>query len=125
MRASMCSQGIEVAPNSIDLTNVSPNKDVKDRIRIRKKYGLPNDKPIFINGGNLGKPQGVDYIVNCLEELKNRDDCFFLIVGYGSEYEKLRQWYNQNLDKSVKLLGSLPKDDYDILVNTCDVGLIF
>ena len=38
-----------------------------EKNEIRKKYKLPIDKTIFIYGGNLGKPQGIDFLVKCLE----------------------------------------------------------
>lgn len=114
---------IEEAPNSIELQK--RNLEVSDKAAIRKKYGLPIDKPIFIYGGNLGKPQGISYLIKCLEENKRRDDCFFFIVGNGTEYQKLQTWYDGNQPTCVKLMKGLPKEDYDQLVQSCDVGLIF
>lgn len=118
---------IEVAPNSIELKTVilGEVQENAERFSIRKKYALPTDIPIFIYGGNLGKPQGVDFLIRCLDANKNRRDCFFVIVGNGTEYHKLLSWYNKNKGGSVKLMQQLPKDDYDILVRSCDIGLIF
>lgn len=113
---------VELAPNSIEL---SAKKDIFDYKEIRSKYKLPLEKPIFIYGGNLGKPQGIDYVIRCLEMNKDRTDCHFLIVGNGTEYGKLESWYQQVKPKSVSLYARLPKEDYDILVQSCDVGLIF
>ena len=118
---------VEVAPNSIELKE-KQNEDGQEkaeRYYIRKKYDLPTDKPIFIYGGNLGKPQGIEYLIRCLEANKNRKDCIFLIVGNGTEYTKLEEWYQGNKNGSMILLSRLPKSDYDLLVKHCDVGLIF
>ncbi len=86
----------EVAPNSIELKDDDVLKDPKQqkaaRIYIRKKYDLPLDKPIFIYGGNLGKPQGIDYLVKCLDANKKRSDCYFVVVGTGTEYDKIASW---------------------------------
>lgn len=113
---------VELAPNSIELI---VKKDAFDYKAIRLKYKLPLEKPIFIYGGNLGKPQGIDYVIKCLEMNKDRMDCHFLIVGNGTEYGKLESWYKQAKPKSVSLYARLPKEDYDLLVQSCDVGLIF
>lgn len=113
---------VEIAPNSIEL---SENLAVVDRDSIRKKYNLPVDKPIFIYGGNLGKPQGIDYLIQCLDANKQRNDCHFLIVGNGTEYHKLNNWLNDSKPTNVSLFPRLPKNDYDALVQSCDVGLIF
>ena len=115
---------IEEAPNSIELRN----KELRDKKSIRDKYGLPMDQTIFIYGGNLGKPQGIDYLINCLDDNKYRNDCFFVIVGNGTEYGKLEAWVDGQNNKSelnVKLMKGLPKEEYDQLVQACDVGLIF
>lgn len=121
---------VEVAPNCIELKKeISPfDKCTNDSLEcshIRSKYGLPRSIPIFIYGGNLGKPQGINYLIKCLEANKHRKDCFFIVIGNGTEYNKLATWYAKNEDCNVKLMQQLPKEDYDILVRSCDVGLIF
>ncbi len=112
---------VEVAPNSLELVDMPPI----DKNRLRGKYGLPTDRPVLIYGGNLGKPQGIDYIIRCLEDNKHRTDCHFLIVGNGTEYAKLQAWYEANQGQNVTVMQRLPKEDYDNLVRSCDVGLIF
>ena len=114
---------VEVAPNSIEL-NVNLN-DNDNKERIREKYGLPMDKPVFIYGGNLGKPQGIPFLVKSLEANKNRTDCHFVVVGSGTEKHLIQEWYDANKPNNTTVLQFLPKEDYDILVQTCDVGLIF
>lgn len=129
------SSRVEVAPNSIEL--VSENEEVRDDsgqaksewLYIRKKYGLPTDRPIFIYGGNLGKPQGIGYLIHCLDAVKGRLDCYFVVVGSGTEYSRIDSWMlkvkGETEKVSVKVMRSLPKEDYDMLVKYCDVGLIF
>lgn len=120
---------VEVAPNSIELDVKSKEIDIKV---VREKYGLPVDKPIFIYGGNLGMPQGIDYLIRCLDDNKYRKDCFFVIVGSGTEYYKLESWMEEESTQikegcrlNVKVMKGLPKEEYDQLVRACDVGLIF
>jgi glycosyltransferase involved in cell wall biosynthesis len=121
---------VEVAPNSIELQEerkefADPGQRKAARYYIRKKYDLPTDKPILIYGGNLGKPQGIDYLVKCLDANKERLDCCFVVVGSGTDYNLISEWYGKNKNKNVKLMSFLPKEDYDLLVKFCDVGLIF
>lgn len=120
---------VEVAPNSVELRDVrlENGQEKAERYYIRKKYELPTDKPVFIYGGNLGKPQGIDYLVKCLEANKKRKDCYFVVVGTGTEYPRLEAWYDLNLNDNlnVKVMKGLPKADYDLLVKHCDVGMIF
>lgn len=114
---------VEVAPNSLEL-NVNANHN-GNKERIREKYGLPLDKPVFIYGGNLGKPQGIPFLIQCLEKNADRDDCHFLVIGSGTELPRLRAWYNDKKPKSITIMDGLPTAEYDELVKACDVGLIF
>lgn len=113
---------VEVAPNSYDISDNSQQLTVNS---IREKYNLPLDKPIFIYGGNMGKPQGIPFLIDCMKAVKDREDCHFIIVGSGTEYPKLEEWVNNAKPKAVSLYKRLPKAEYDTLANSCDIGLIF
>lgn len=115
---------VEVAPNSIELmANVFV--DTAERDLVRRKYGLPINKPVFIYGGNLGKPQGIPFLIECLNANAKREDCHFVVVGSGTEYPRLESWYHNHAHFNISLMKGLPKGDYDQLVRACDVGLIF
>lgn len=129
---------VEVAPNSYavddDNLNLNANLNLNDNANandndrgrgVREKYGLPVDKPIFIYGGNMGKPQGIPFLIECLKANKDRDDCHFVVVGDGTEYPKLKAWMETDKPKAVSLIRRLPKEDYDLLADACDIGLIF
>ena len=118
---------VEVCPNTFAV----PSEDfVQTRMicgctNIRQKYGLPVDKPVFFYGGNLGQPQGIPFLIKCLDANRSREDCHFLIVGDGFEYPRIAKWYEETKPANVTLLKRLPKEDYDTLARSCDVGLIF
>lgn len=113
---------VEIAPNSYD---APIERKVVNASEIREKYNLPQDKPIFIYGGNMGKPQGIPFLIECMKAVANRDDCHFVIIGNGTEYPKLRNWCDEAKPTAVSLFKALPKEDYDKLASSCDVGLIF
>lgn len=116
---------VEVAPNNVTLVEESGKAMPEDeRKQILEKYGLPTDKPIFIYGGNLGAPQGIPFLIECLDANKNRENCHFVVVGTGTYYPLLRQWY-ENANCCVTVMAGLPKADYDKLVRACNIGLIF
>lgn len=116
---------VEVAPNSYEVPQVYVTMTKEQSDAIRSKYGLPKDKKIFIYGGNLGKPQGIPFLIDCLDANKDREDCHFVVVGDGTEYGRLASWHSIKHPKSVSVFRSLPKQDYDQLAASCDVGLIF
>lgn len=114
---------IEVNPNSIELNH--SKKDKASLEQIRKDHKLPLDKTIFIYGGNLGKPQGIDFLIETIEACTQHPNAFFVVIGSGTEYPRIKKWLETFTPKIAKLLEGLPKDDYDNLVSACDVGLIF
>lgn len=113
---------VEVCPNSIEPIDMSVNEE--QRVSIRKKYGIPLDRKVFVYGGNLGKPQGIPFLIDCLKASKDTG-AFFLIVGDGTEYGKLEAYVKAERPAHVKLMQRLPKEDYDAMVGSCDVGMIF
>lgn len=114
---------VEVCPNSIEVIDKSVDRETRDKIRTR--YGIPLDKKVFVYGGNLGKPQGIPFLIKCIDTCKDVDDAFFLIAGDGTEYHLIREYVEANHPSHVKLMQWLPKEDYDTMIAACDVGLIF
>ena len=114
---------IEVCPNSIELNS----KDIYkvNKIEIRKKYCIPTDSCVFVYGGNLGKPQGLDFFLRVIESNSHKLNGYFLVVGSGTEFSKIEQWFASNKPLNAKIIPGLPKSEYDVLVRACDVGLIF
>ena len=114
---------VEVCPNSIEV--IDKSVDEATRKKIREKYGIPLDKKVFAYGGNLGKPQGIPFLIECLRKCEGIEDAYFLIVGDGTEYGLLENYVGTEKPKNVKLMKRLPKEDYDTMVGACDVGLLF
>ncbi|MBK7107107.1 MAG: glycosyltransferase family 4 protein [Ignavibacteriae bacterium] len=114
---------IEVNPNSIE--PISVNGNINENTEIRYKYEIPHDALLFLYGGNLGKPQGIDFLIRVLDSQKENFNVFFLIIGDGTEFQKLNSWIQNIKPKNVKLIKTLLKKDYDKLVEVCDVGMIF
>lgn len=114
---------VEVNPNTIE--PIVYKKLSNDQKRdIREKHGLPEHKKIFIYGGNLGKPQGIDFLLETISFSKN-EDAYFLIVGSGTERDKVQRWFRTNKPANGRLMDFLDKKEYDELVKACDIGLIF
>jgi glycosyltransferase involved in cell wall biosynthesis len=112
---------VEICPNS-----VLPSEKYKANKQVIKKiYNIPSKSTIFIYGGNLGKPQGIDFVIECLKSNMNLDDRFFIISGTGTEYYKLETFYKEKYPNNILIINGLPKNEYELLVSSCDVGLIF
>jgi glycosyltransferase involved in cell wall biosynthesis len=114
---------VEVCPNSIEPLPIV--EDTHQTSAIKEKYNIPNDKTVFVYGGNLGKPQGIDFLITVLDANKTNPNYYFLIIGDGTEYAKLDTWFKGNRPINAQLNQVLPKDDYDKLLKACDVGMLF
>ena len=114
---------VEICPNSVEIVDQRITEE--ERAELRKKYDLPLDKTIFVYGGNLGKPQGIPFLIDCLRAEKGNEKAYFLIVGDGTEYGTLQNFVETEKPTNVKLMQAIPKEDYDRLVAACDVGMIF
>lgn len=116
-------QKVEIFPNCIEPTDMRLSPEEKNKIR--ERYGLPLDKKIFVYGGNLGRPQDVPFIVECLKTCADIKDAYFVIAGSGTDRHILEEYIENEKPCHVKLFGQLPKDEYDKMIGSMDVGLIF
>ena len=113
---------IMVCPNSLAPCDLSLDNDEKKRIR--EKYSLPLNKILIVYGGNLGKAQGIDFLIENLRNNKDRDQIHFLIIGSGLEYPRLKSFVAVEKPKNVTLLERMPRQEYNRIMASCDVGMI-
>jgi hypothetical protein len=116
-------KSIEVCPNCTEPKNM--NMSVEEKRVMRQKYRIPQDRVVFVYGGNLGKPQGIDFLIDCLKSQEENREVFFLIVGSGTDYWKLDSYIKMNHPSNVKLMSKMPKEDYDKMIGSCDIGMVF
>lgn len=121
--SGISSEKVTVVPNSIAPQDVSLSDE--DKFVMREKYGIPQDKIVFVYGGNLGKPQDIPFIIQCMQSQQDNEKAFFLIAGDGTEFNKLKEYVETINPQNVKLLQRLPREDFDKMLAACDVGLIF
>lgn len=112
-----------VNPNSIAPHNIMP-LSIEERDEIREQYGIPKNKVVFIYGGTLGIGQNVPHILECLKACRD-ENCHFVISGKGVQYYLLEQYKDEYKPKNLTLINGLPKVEYDKLMQSCDVGMVF
>lgn len=116
----LCPECVEVNPNTIIPRDMS-DLDVGF---LREKYSIPSDETVFVYGGNLGRPQCVDFLIEVLKLNEKNPAGFFLIAGSGTDRPKLEEYFARALPAHAKLLPNLPREEYDAMLCACDVGLI-
>lgn len=95
----------------------------REKAELRQRYQIPADRLLMIYGGNLGKPQGIPFLISCLRKQLS-DNFHFLIVGDGTEYPLLERFIREERPQNVSLLRKLPTQEFDRLVAAADVGMI-
>lgn len=110
---------IGLLPNSIAIK--------KDKVQLKSRcdLGLPEDKVLYLYGGNLGIPQSPDFIIECIKEMETIDNSNFIICGWGAETNKITNYIKKNNIKNTLYLGSKDVETFNQITLACDVGLIF
>ena len=89
----------------------------------RTNLGL-EDKVVFFYGGNIGVAQDMDNIFRLAAALRDNDDIFFLLVGSGSEVQRLTSEIKKQCLRNIRILPPMPQQEYLQCLSEFDVGLI-
>ena len=116
-------ENIEVCPNSVEVLEQKDSQGPD--MEILSRYGIAADRIRMIYGGNLGKPQGIDFLIEVIRAKQNDKRFFFVIIGSGTEYKKLRCFIDEEKPTNVVLIKELPRDEYQAIAEVADIGLIF
>lgn len=111
---------IEMVSNSSDLKVFSPEIS---GTKIREKYGW-SDKFVLMHFGAMGKANGLDFLVEAAENLKDNTSIHFVIIGDGATRQPLLDKVNKLGLKNIELLGSIPKTVLPGYVAICDVSMV-
>ena len=100
------------------------SKFESNRNEIREKYLYKDDDFIVVFGGNMGKPQGLEFLLKLAEKNLNNEKIKFLFIGKGNEKEHLKNIVKTKNLNNVKFIDFIPREDYEKLVSSCDVGIV-
>lgn len=113
---------IGLCPNAVEIKNKPLSKSEKNETRL--KFGLPTEKIIVIYGGNLGKPQGIDFLLEVLSADRSSSKLFFVIAGNGTEVLKVKSVIQNQSLSNAQFFGALNREDYDELEASADIALV-
>lgn len=109
--------------NAIYETDYTISDDLKQNLYM--KYNIDCNKKLLLYGGNLGKPQGPEYIAQIMERFNEINNAQLFIIGSGTHYLKLKNKAQELNNPNISIIPSLPKEEYDQLISISDIGLIF
>lgn len=111
---------IEVIPNFTDTEFIKPMDKAN-------AFSLANglaDKFTVLYAGNVGLSQGLEVILDAAEELRDRREIVFVIVGEGSCRDELIAETQRRGLQNLKMLPFQPESDVPMVYAACDVALI-
>jgi hypothetical protein len=111
---------ITIIENWADITNVTPEDFSKNRIIIEE--GL-KDKIVFLFAGNIGRLQGLEFIFELLQGVKN-PNIHFLFVGSGAMLPILKKKKRELGLQNLSFLGSYPRNQQQLFLNASHFGVV-
>jgi glycosyltransferase involved in cell wall biosynthesis len=109
---------LHLLPNWKKVTDYSPfNMGLKIKLGLKNKF-------VVLYGGNFGKPQQVDFVLELAIEMAVHEDVVFLFIGEGSEKKRIMDLATKKRLKNVKFEETLARDKYLEIVKFCNIGLV-
>jgi colanic acid biosynthesis glycosyl transferase WcaI len=109
MASNLLSKGVPASklsliPNYVDAIDTAP--DVR-RNAFSESHGL-GDKFVVSYAGNIGKPQGLQIVVECAAALRDDPSILFLLVGDGSDKQDIVRRIDESQLRNVVVLPYQP-----------------
>jgi glycosyltransferase involved in cell wall biosynthesis len=111
---------ITVIPNSCDAEVFRPEIDGS---AIRQKMGW-EDKLVLIHTGAMGKVNGLKFVIEAADKLKENSDIIFVLIGDGNQKSSLRSKVEKIGLPNVKILSPVPKRELPEFYAAADAGLV-
>lgn len=112
---------LEVLPNT---RMPGPDTGLAPAGPLRQRHGIPADAVVALYGGNMGVPQGLDFLLEVFEANRDRANLHFLLVGRGTERKRLAEAIAAKGLRNVTQISHLPRLEYEALARECDIGLV-
>ena len=94
------------------------------RETVHRELNIPNEAVVFLYGGSLGAPQGIDSLVAFLKKQSNYNDRFYIICGKGKEAWKIQNYLSEENPNNILYIPWLEYEKFEALASVCDVGMI-
>ncbi len=112
---------IAVIPNWAETEVLEPRP--REENVLLKELGL-TERFVILYAGNMGHPNDMESVVDCVDKLKDDERFHFLFLGAGAK----RKWLEQEVEKrkltNATLLSPRPRTEQNDFLNACDVAVI-
>ena len=111
---------IIVIPNSCDIDLFRPDIN-GSAVRQRMGWG---DKLVLLHTGAMGKVNGLKFVIDAAERLKEHSDIMFVLIGDGNQKPFLESRVKELGLTNVEILSSMPKQELPEFYAAADMGLV-
>ena len=94
-----------------------------DGTQLREEKGW-QDKTVLLHAGTMGRANGLDFLVDAAEKLRDNRTIHFVLIGDGSDKHALRKRVEQLRLNNVEILDPVVKSGLPEYVAACDVALV-
>jgi glycosyltransferase involved in cell wall biosynthesis len=99
-------------------------KPAQARCPIRLDQTALSGRQVFVYAGNMGVAQGMDIVLELAEQLQNRADVGFLLVGRGSDVARLKASARDRALNNVLFHDEIHPDEIPDLYAQCSAGIV-
>lgn len=96
----------------------------KKDVITRRELGFHDDDFIVVFGGNMGLPQNLSNVIRLANEVKDKDEIKFLLIGKGSEIIKLKKLARELNLTNITFMEYVARNVYETLMLSCNVGIV-
>ena len=111
---------ITVIPNSCDIDVFRPDIDGS---AARQKRGW-QDRLVLLHTGAMGRVNGLDFVIDAAERLKDHSDIVFVLMGDGNQKLSLESKAQKLGLTNVEILPSVSKQQLPEILAAADVALV-
>lgn len=105
---------LELFPNTVRIKSFAE----------QKRNSNEEDSTRFVFGGNLGKPQGLPFLLEGMEKLNDYEKARFLIIGDGTESAYVENYIRDHKLFRVEYHRELPREEYEEILAIQDIGIV-
>jgi len=98
-------------------------RDINPDTDFRPKHGL-GDATLAVYTGAHGIANGLDYVLQAAELLRNRNDIIFVLIGDGNRKSQLIDAAREKNLTNIRFIDPVPKTQLPAILMTCNIGLM-
>jgi colanic acid biosynthesis glycosyl transferase WcaI len=114
---------ISVIENGVETSLFAPCA-VEMRSALRRQFDL-QDRFVVCYVGTMGMAHGLETLLDAAAPLQNQNpEILFLLIGEGSEKERIQELATARGLANVRFLGQQPREKVPALISACDACLV-